>query len=148
MRLATSLGTKEDLDDLFGRVFGPELVRPLWRAGSGEVPTDVFRTDEELVVRMDLPEVDPDSVDVTVQDNVLLINGTRRFPYDTEKVQFLRRGTFYGDFTQKVSLGKGLDVSKINANYSDGVLELKIPFAEEIQPRKISVDFGSRKALK
>jgi HSP20 family protein len=61
-------------------------------------------------------------------------------PYDPDKVRFVRRGTFYGDFTQRISLGKGLDVDKIEATHHAGVLELKIPYAEEVQPRKISVN--------
>ncbi|MDQ4095692.1 MAG: Hsp20 family protein, partial [Actinomycetota bacterium] len=78
-----------------------------------------------------------------VQENVLLINGTRRFDWDADKVRFVRRGSFYGDFTQRVAIGKGLDLEKINARYDNGVLELVIPYAEEIQPKKISIDVGS-----
>jgi HSP20 family protein len=85
---------------------------------------------------------------VSVQENVLLINGSRSFPYDAEKVRFVRRGTFYGDFTQRVALGKGLDVDRITARYEGGVLELRIPYAEEVQPKKISIEIGqSQKAL-
>lgn len=76
------------------------------------------------------------------------INGNRRFPYDADKVRFVRRGAFYGDFTLRVTLGKGLDVDHIQARYQDGVLELTIPYAEEVKPRKVSIDVGSnRKAL-
>jgi HSP20 family protein len=58
-------------------------------------------------------------------------------------VRFARRGSFYGDFTQRVTLGKGLDVERISASYDNGVLQLTIPYSEEVQPRKIEV----RKAL-
>lgn len=141
MRLST-LSTRNDFDDLFQRFFGSEPVRPLWSAGGYDVPTDVFHTDGELVVRMDLPEVDPEAVEVTVQENTLLVNGTREFPHDPDKVRFIRRGTFYGDFTQRVTLGKGLNVDRISAHYRAGVLELRIPYAEEVRPRKISIEVG------
>ena len=125
-----------------------DLVRSMWsgdqvtgmRGGSYEVPTDVFHTDDSLVIRMDLPNVDPGEIEVTVQENVLLVNGTKKFPYDPDKVRFIRRGSFYGDFTQRISLGKGLDVDKIEAQHEGGVLELRIPYAEEVQPRKIAVN--------
>ncbi|MDQ3958478.1 MAG: Hsp20/alpha crystallin family protein, partial [Actinomycetota bacterium] len=91
--------------------------------------------------------VDPDDVDVSVQENTLLINGTRRFPFEADKVRFTRRGLFYGDFTQRVTLGKGLDVEQIGARFDNGVLEITIPYAVEVQPRKISIDVGGNKAL-
>jgi HSP20 family protein len=144
VRLGTFTTRGSDVDDLFQRVFGSE-AGPAWRSGGYDVPTDVFHTDGSLVIRMDLPEINPDDVEVTVQENMLVINGSRRFPYDAEKVRWLRRGTFYGDFTQRVALGKGLDVDKINARYEGGVLELTIPYAEEVQPRKISIDVGGSK---
>lgn len=148
MRLGTFSGARNDMDELWQRFFGGEGVRPTWPSGGYDVPTDVFHTEDSLVIRMDLPEINPDEVDVSVQENVLLINGARRFPYDAEKVRFVRRGTFYGDFTQRVALGKGLDVDKITARYEGGVLELRIPYAEEVQPRKISIEVGqSQKAL-
>ncbi len=135
-----------DLDEVFNRFFGSELASR-WPAGGFQVPTDVFHSEDKLVIRMDLPGVKPDEVDVTVQENVLVINGTRQFPYDGYKVRFLRRGTFYGDFAQRVQLGKGLDVERIAARYDNGVLELTVPYAEEIQPRKVSIEVGEQGAL-
>jgi HSP20 family protein len=147
MRIGT-LTSRGEFDDLFQRFFGTESQRPMWTTGGYEVPTDVFHTEGALVIRMDLPEVDPDKVEVTVQENTLLVNGTRQFPYEPDEVRFVRRGTFYGDFTQRVTLGKGLNVDNISAHYRDGVLELRIPYAEEVKPRKISIEVGdSQKAL-
>lgn len=142
MRLGSLMDTRSDVDELFDRFFAQSPTRAL----GYDVPTDVFHESDRLVIRMDLPGIDPDRVEVTVQDNVLLINGSRQFPYDAEKVKWVRRGSFYGDFTQRVMLGKGLKLDEINARYDGGVLELTIPYAEEIQPRKIAikVDNGQR----
>lgn len=137
--------TSGDLDEVFNRFFGSELASR-WPAGGFQVPTDVFHSDDKLVIRMDLPGVRPEEVEVTVQENVLVINGKRQFPYDGDKVRFLRRGTFYGDFAQRVQLGKGLDVERISARYDNGVLELAVPYAEEIQPRKVSIEVGDQTA--
>lgn len=144
MRLSSNPAPVAEWDDLVRRFLGSESN---WPAGGYRVPTDVFHMDGALVIRMDLPDVNPDEVEVAVQDNVLIINGARRFPFDAEKVRFTSRGTFYGDFTQRVSLGKGLDVDKIQARYSNGVLELMIPYAEEVKPRKIAIARGDDNAL-
>ena len=142
MRLGTFTNGRSDVDDLFGRVFG--LDSPVQWAGSGyRVPTDVFHSDDRLVIRMDLPGVNPNDVDVTVQEGTLIVNGKRTFPHDGGEVRFMRRGIFYGDFTQRVAVGKGLDVDRVSASYDNGVLELTIPYSEEVQPRKIEIDFNS-----
>ena len=143
MRLSSLSTPTTEWDDLVRRFMGSE---PTWPSGGYRVPTDVFHMDGTLVIRMDLPGVDADDVEITVQDGVLIINGTRGFPFDAEKVRFLRRGTFYGDFTQRVALGKGLDVDKIQARYNNGVLELMVPYAEEVKPRKIEIARGDDQA--
>lgn len=145
MRPDRLLESQRELDDLFGRMLGRSA--PDWPVGGYSVPTDVFRTENSLVVRLDLPGVNPDDVDVTVQENVLLINGRRDFPRDTEELHFLQRGTFYGEFTQRLSLGRGLEVDKIRARFDNGVLELSIPYSESVQPKKISIAVGDREAL-
>lgn len=146
MRLSSFTNGRE-MDELFGRLLGSEMQMnsPTWSGFN--VPTDVFHLGDRLVIRMDLPGVDPDDVEVTVQDQTLLINGKRSFPFDADDVRFVRRGSFYGDFTQKVALGKGLDLEQISANYDNGVLELSIPYSAEVQPKKISIETGRSKAL-
>jgi HSP20 family protein len=143
MRLGTfPTNGRSDVDDLFSRFFGGGESAPLWNSGGYSVPTDVFHMDDKLVIRMDLPGINPDDVEVTVQENTLLINGRRSFPFDPKEVRFARRGVFYGEFTQRVSLGKGLDVESINAGYDNGVLMIAIPYSAEVQPRKISIEVG------
>ena len=128
-------------EDLFDRFLG-STASPAWTSGRWEVPTDVFQTEDGLIIRMELAGVNPDDVEVTSQENNLVINGTRRFPYDAEKVQFLRRGSFYGDFTQRVALGRGLALDRISARYDNGVLEVTVPFSDEIQPKRVQIEVG------
>ncbi|MEA2505988.1 MAG: hypothetical protein QOH48_606 [Actinomycetota bacterium] len=143
MRVGSLLDSGTGYDDLVRHLIGSDQAT--WSAGAWQVPTDVFHSDNSLVIRMDLPDVNPDEVEVAVQESTLLINGSRRFPYDPEKVRFVRRGTFYGDFTQRVNLGKGLDLESISARYNNGVLELTIPYAQEVQPKKISIEVGGNR---
>jgi HSP20 family protein len=146
MRLGSMIDGGTGYDELVRRLIGSD--ESTWPAGAWQVPTDVFHSDNSLIIRMDLPDVNPDDVEVAVQESTLLINGSRKFPYDSEKVRFVRRGTFYGDFTQRVNLGKGLDLENINARYDNGVLELTIPYAQEVQPKKISIEVGSNSKQK
>ena len=106
MSMAAFGDSRSDLDQLVERFFGsrPESK---WPTGGYEVPTDVFHTEDRLVISLDLPGVNPDEVEVTVQENVLLINGKRHFRHDADNIRFVRRGTFYGEFTQRVALGQG-----------------------------------------
>lgn len=152
MRLASFPAAREEVDDLFDRFLGGGQTllgrsSPMLRTSGFEVPTDVFQLEDEFVIRMDLPGVDRADIEVTVQDGVLVINGSRRFPYKAEDVRFLRRGTLYGDFTQRVSLGKGLSTEDITARFEGGVLELRVPHAEEVKPRRIEVQSGELKEL-
>ena len=147
MRLGTFTNGRE-VDDVFQRFFGSDVSQAPVPWSGFNVPTDVFHSGDRLVIRMDLPGVNPDDVEVTVQESTLLINGKRNFPHDAENVRFVRRGTFYGDFTQKVALGKGLDLEQISAHYDNGVLELTIPYSAEVQPKRISIQRGGNgKAL-
>jgi HSP20 family protein len=144
MRLGSLLDWDRDFDDMARRFFGPEFSGPL-AVGAYDVPTDVFRTEDGLVVRMELAGVKPEDVEATIQDNVLVINGKRHFPWDPDKVRFLQRGTFYGEFTKRIALGKGLNPEPISAHYDNGVLELRIPYTDEVQPKKIEIEVGERR---
>ena len=141
--------TRSEFDELVSRLFSGSGASSgtTWPVGGYNVPTDVFHTDGSLVIRMELPGVSPDDVEVTMQENNLVINGTRKFPYDAESVRFVRRGTFYGDFTQRIGLGKGLNLESIKASYDNGVLVLNIPYAEEAQPKRISIEVGDQQSL-
>jgi HSP20 family protein len=145
MRTRSISPLTREFDDLVGRFFNSDTST--WPSGGFQVPTDIWHTDDRLVIRMDLPGVRSDDVEVTVQENVLVVNGKRSFPYEAEDVRFLRRGTFYGDFAQRVQLGKGLDVDRIEARFDNGVLELTLPYKEEVQPKKISIAVGDKAAL-
>jgi HSP20 family protein len=142
------LGDTREWDDFVRRFFERGPLGQVWSpAGGYEVPTDVFVTEDKLVVRLELPGVNPDDLDVHVQDNALIINGTRNFEWDPEKVRWVRRGVFYGDFTQRIALPQGLNTENITARYQDGILELTLPVAEEVKPKKISIETGERKAI-
>ena len=101
------------------------------------MPLDLYRDGEEFVARIDLPGVDPASIDIDIEDRTLTIRAER--PAEQRDVQWLSHERPTGTFARQLTLGYGVAMDRIAANYADGVLTLTIPVAEEAKPRKIQV---------
>ena len=119
----------------FGTGFGP---------ASTALPMDTVRRDGELVLRFDVPGVDPEKIDVTVDRGVLTVSATRE-ETRTEGESPVVRERLFGSFRRSVRLAENLDADAIEASNNDGVLEIRIPVREEAKPRKIEV--GTTKEL-
>jgi len=102
------------------------------------MPMDLVRTGDEFVVSIDLPGVDPASIDIDAEEHTLTIRATRN-TQAVEGQQWLVRERPTGTFARQLTLGSGLALDQVGADYADGVLTLRIPVAEEAKPRKISV---------
>ncbi|CAN7210442.1 Hsp20/alpha crystallin family protein [Knoellia sp. LjRoot47] len=128
------------LDRTFDRLFNEGLRGPSGAAGS-VMPMDLYRSGERFVAHIDLPGVDPESIAIDVEDRTLTVRAERPAP-ETEDAQWLSRERPSGTFARQLSLGRGLALDRIEADYRDGVLTLTIPVAEEAKPRRISVSHG------
>lgn len=124
-----------ELDRLAQQAFGT-------RARPAVMPMDAYRQGDEFVVHFDLPGVEPGSIDLTVEKNVLTIRAERR-PSMGDDVERVAGERPYGVFSRQLFLGETLDVDKMSADYVDGVLTLKLPVADQAKPRKISIGHGS-----
>ncbi len=102
------------------------------------VPMDLYQSGDHYVLHCDLPAVDPGSIDVNVDGSLLTITAQRSGRPD-EGVRWLVRERPTGTFTRRISLGDGLDSSRISATWAEGVLTLTIPIAESAKPRRIDV---------
>lgn len=103
------------------------------------MPMDAYRRGDEFVVHFDLPGVDPDSIDLTVEKNVLTIRAERQWqPGDDDEVLVSERPK--GSFSRQLFLGESLDTDRISARYDQGVLTIKIPVAEKAKPRKVAIE--------
>ena len=114
----------------FGTGFGP--------ASTTALPMDTVRRDGELVLRFDVPGVDPEKIDVTVDRGVLTVSATRE-ETRTEGESPVVRERLFGSFRRSVRLAENLDADAIEASNNEGVLEIRIPVREEAKPRKITV---------
>jgi HSP20 family protein len=123
--------------------FADQVDQVFRRAGTS-FPMDAVRHGNQVFVSFDLPGVDPDAIDVTVERDTLTVSATRRFER-AEGDEVLAGERPQGTFTRRVLLGQNLDTAKLEASYDHGVLTVTIPVAEQAQPRKVTVG-GSHQA--
>ncbi len=105
------------------------------------MPMDAYRQGDDWVAAFDLPGVDPGSVDVTVDKNVLTVRAERSWPVQ-EGQEVLVSERPQGVFTRQLFLGDGLDADHIEASYEAGVLTVRLPVAEQAKPRKVAITPG------
>ena len=132
---ATPFDSLRDLD----RWLSGGMVRTPASVG---MPLDLYRDGETFIARIDLPGVDAKTIDVDVEDRTLTVRAERPALKD-DGVQWLAHERPSGTFARQLTLGYGLALDKISAEYTDGVLTLTIPVAEEAKPRKIEVTYTS-----
>lgn len=123
-----------ELDRLAGSLLGTAT-------GPRSMPMDLYRTGDHYVLDVDLPGIDPGSVDIDVDGSVLTIRAERTLGAP-EGSQWITRERQPGTFVRQLTLGDGLDAERITAGYDNGVLSITIPVKESAKPRKIAVSVG------
>lgn len=104
---------------------------------------DIYETEQELVVKTDLPDVNPKELDIRVENNILTIRGERKFEKKMNEENYLRVERSYGSFARSFTLSNTVNAEAIKADYQNGVLTLTIPKREEAKPKQIKVNVGS-----
>ena len=125
-----------DLDRLTQNLWGSDVRRV------NGVPMDAYRKGSEFVVHFDVPGINPDSIELTVEKNVLTVSAerTRHWGDEAEEVVVAERPV--GSFSRQLFLGETLDAERIVASCDNGVLTLRIPVAEAAKPRKVEINAG------
>jgi len=126
-----------ELDRLAEQVLGT-------RARPAAMPLDAYRAGDQFVVEFDLPGVSADSIELTVEQNVLTVHADRQ-RREGEGTEFLVAERPFGTFSRQLFLGETLDTDRIDASYDAGVLCLRIPVAERAKPRRVSIAGGERR---
>lgn len=129
-----------ELDRLTQQFFGTDASNGT-AARPAAMPMDAYRQGEQFIVHFDLPGVDPDSIDLDVERNVLTVRAERRPPMG-ENIELQVAERPRGVFSRQLFLGDTLDTNRVEASYDAGVLTLRIPIAEQAKPRKITVGGG------
>ncbi|HEY3211338.1 MAG TPA: Hsp20/alpha crystallin family protein [Actinomycetota bacterium] len=141
---------EREMSDLTRRFFGGGWFEPWTRrinGGAWSPAVDVFAREGDLVVRAELPGVDPEKdIDISLHDGALTIRGERRFEEKTERDNFYRFESSYGSFQRSVPLPQGVKAQDVRATYENGILEVVIPKAGELtSARKIPIAVGSER---
>lgn len=135
-RGATTL--QEQINRVFGDVVGHTGEESNLTPWAPEV--DIYETENELVVKADLPDVNPEDLDIRVENNILTIRGERKFDKKVNEDNYLRIERSYGSFSRSFSLANSVKSEAIKADYQNGVLTLSIPKREEAKPKQIKVN--------
>lgn len=125
----------------FNRMFGQAGN---WRAGM--MPMDAFEKDGTYTLRFDLPGVDPDHVDLTVENGSITVTAERAFE-DTDGVNWLVRERPTGTHSRQIRVSEAFDTDKVSASYDDGVLTVTIPLREEAKPQKVQIASNRREVI-
>lgn len=142
-------GSVDDFDQWFEDIrrnwlqpFFPGRTAPEWSAStSSRLPRlDIIDRDDHFCVRAELPGVDKESLDVSLQDNVLSIQAASHKESQEEKGRFFRRELFRGEFQRVVRLPLEVEADQVKANFKDGILELNLPKSPGTRRQTISVD--------
>ncbi len=132
------MSLRESMDRLFGDFFTrrPRGAAPLvWQPA-----TEVFETDSEIVVKAELPGIDPKSVTVTITAEGLCIKGEAKADHEEKGRNYYRRELRYGAFQRTVPLPTEVKSEETKASFRHGILEVKVPKAERVRPKTVKVE--------
>jgi len=135
------ISLQEQVNRLFNDAFerqGEESSLTAWAPA-----VDIYETEHELVVKADLPDVDPKDLDIRVENNVLTIRGERKFEKKVNEENYLRVERAYGSFARSFALANSVNSDAIKADYQNGVLTLTIPKKEEAKPKQIKINVAT-----
>jgi HSP20 family protein len=110
-----------------------------WLGGNWAPPVDIYEHDGNLVLKAELPGIDPKDVDVRVENNVLTLRGERKFDSEVKRENCHRVERAYGTFSRSFTLPNVVDTQSIKAEFKDGVLRVTMPKREEAKPKQIQV---------
>ena len=103
-------------------------------------PVDIYETENELVIKADLPDVVEKDVDIRVENNMLTIRGERKFEESVKEDNYLRVERAYGSFSRSFSLPNTVNTEAIQATYKDGVLRVVLPKRAESKPKQVKIN--------
>jgi HSP20 family protein len=129
-----------DMNRLVSEFFrGDNGHKNAWRKGSWAPAVDMYENDQTLMLKAELPGFSADDVHIEIKDNVLTIKGERKRERDVKDEQYHRVERAYGAFQRSFKLPALVDANKAEATFKAGVLELKLPKAEEAKPKRVGI---------
>jgi HSP20 family protein len=132
---------EERMKRFFGEGYAPlrRSGEENWSLAAWSPACDIYETDNELVIKLELPEVKKEDVKVSIENNLLTITGERKFSEETKRENYHRVERSYGEFIRSFSLPGFVDTAKINAEFKDGILRVTMTKREEAKPKQVEV---------
>jgi HSP20 family protein len=125
------------------RLFEESVVRPrrgwIVPSGNGSLAVDMHETDDDVIVKAEIPGLNSDDLDVTITGDTLTIKGETKAQEEIEKENYIYRERRYGRFSRSLAIPTAIKADEAEADYEDGVLTLTLPKAEEVKPKAIEV---------
>jgi HSP20 family protein len=131
---------QRDFDRLFRDAFSSQHGETELSTRSWAPPVDIYETEEAIVLKAELPGVDPKDVEVRVEDNTLYLKGERKFEKEVKEQNYHRVERSYGSFARSFSLPNSISTDQVRAEFKDGLLTLTMPKREEAKPKTIKID--------
>ena len=133
------VATQDRFNRLFNEAFSKAFDQGETGMRSWTPAVDIYESEHDLVLKAELPGVDPKDVDVRVEDGSLFLKGERKFEKEVKEEAYHRVERSYGSFTRTFTLPSSVDAEKVSAEYKDGVLTLRMPKKEEAKPKTIKI---------
>jgi HSP20 family protein len=125
---------------LFKEAFSPMHGETEVSTRSWAPPVDIYETEDAIVLKAELPGIDPEDVEVRVEDNTLYLKGERKYEKEVNEQNYHRIERSYGSFARSFTLPNSINAEKVKAEYKDGLLTLTMPKREEAKPKTIKID--------
>ena len=123
------------IDETLSRIWKEDVAREVWSP-----PVDILERGNEIVLKVDLPEVSQSEIEIRVEENTLTVQGERRFIKDASEGNYIQIERPYGTFRRTFNIPRAIDQEEIKASYKDGVLRIVLPRKQEIQTKQIVVE--------
>jgi HSP20 family protein len=123
------------IDETLSRIWKDDMAQGVWSP-----PVDILERGDEVVLKVDLPGVSQNEIDIRVEEGTVTIQGERRFVKESSEENYVQTERPYGTFRRTFSIPRTIDQESIKASYKDGVLRIILPRKQEIQPKQIVVE--------
>lgn len=134
------------LNSIFSDFARPEGDQESLAMGNFIPPVDVYEDEHQMILKLEIPGIKQEDLDVRVENQTLTIKGERKFEKEEKEENFQRIERRYGSFTRSFSLPQAVDTSAVKANYDAGVLSVSLAKKETAKPKQVKVEIGSGSA--
>ena len=135
------------MNRLFREPYGTEAPEEALTTTSFAPPVDIYEDEHDITLKMEVPGIDEEDIDVRMENNTLTVQGVRKIEKEEKEENFRRVERQYGSFTRSFTLPNTLDPEQVSANYEQGMLKIKLAKKAEAKPKQIKVTVGTAKTI-